>query len=153
MRKTLPKSEIRALNDKLREMYGWDLLDKKSLVQNEDDKFLYVDGDLMFFFHEKKWVPSLKQLLGLKTQFLKKVTVNMGAIEFVVGGADIMRPGVVKVDAGVKVGDYVLIEDERNQKPIAVGVALFSTEQINSFLKGRIVKNLHWVGDPIWKMF
>jgi len=149
MKKTLSKTEIEALNAKLNLAYGVSLLNKKDFVQNTDDKFISVNGEIEFFFNEGQWIPSLKSIA--KNNFLKIVTVDMGAIKFIISGADIMKPGIVDTDPSIKAGEYVVVVDVTNKKPICIGKALFSAKEINDFLQGRVVKNLHWVGDEIWK--
>ena len=149
MRKTLSKSEIDALNTVLLEKYGVSLLSKKDFIQNVDNQFLTVNGEVLFFQNEKQWLPTLKLLI--KNNFLKKITVDMGAVKFVVSGADIMRPGIVDFDASINTGDVIVVIDVTNKKPLAVGKALFSGREISNFLQGRVVKNLHYVGDEIWK--
>ncbi|HME87480.1 MAG TPA: PUA domain-containing protein [Candidatus Nanoarchaeia archaeon] len=149
MRKTLSKSEISELNDSLFEKYGVQLLNKKDFIQNVDNLYLTVNGEVEFFMNEKQWLPALK--LILKNNFLKPITVDMGAIKFVISGADIMRPGIVAFDKGISTGDVVVVIDQQNKKPIAIGKALFSSREIEDFLQGRVVKTLHYVGDAIWK--
>ena len=53
------------------------------------------------------------------------MTVDTGAIPYVVNGADIMRPGIVAVTDDVKANAPVQIVDERHGKPLAIGIALF----------------------------
>ena len=76
----------------------------------------------------------------------------MGAIRFVVNGADIMRPGIVEIEAGIKKDDFVAVVDKNNQKPLAVGIALFSSEEMKAMSSGKVIKNIHYVGDELWKM-
>lgn len=82
---------------------------------------------------------------------LKRVVVDMGAVPHVVGGADIMTPGVVKADAGIMPNDGVVIIDERHGKPLAIGLALVSGPAMKA-PRGRAIKNLHYVGDNVWKL-
>ena len=82
---------------------------------------------------------------------LKCVTVDMGAVPYVAGGADIMAPGVIAVDEGIMSGDGVAIIDERHGKPLAIGLALVAGAAMKA-PKGRVVKNLHYVGDEVWQL-
>jgi PUA-domain protein len=82
---------------------------------------------------------------------LKRVVVDMGAVPHVVGGADIMSPGVVNADEGIMPNDCVVVIDERHGKPLAIGLALLSGPAMKG-PKGRAVKNLHYVGDNVWKL-
>ena len=151
MMKTLSKTEIKTLQEQLLSQYKIDIIAKKDLVQiNQDNKFVYVNKELWFFSVEDRYVPTLKLLL--KNNFLKKITVDMGAVKFVVSGADVMRPGIVEIDEGIEAEDFVSIIDQNNKKPLAVGIALFNSKEIEAYKTGRIIKNIHYVGDEIWKV-
>ena len=76
----------------------------------------------------------------------------MGAIKFLIGGADIMRPGITYFDEGIQKGDFVVIVDENNSKAIALGLALESTQNMKLQEKGKVIKNIHYVGDWIWEL-
>jgi PUA-domain protein len=149
MIKTLSKSEIRELEDQFVLSYGKAIVNKKDLVQIVDNKMVLVNKEPFFFLHEGKYVPTLKLLL--KDNILRKITVDMGAVKFVIGGADIMRPGIVDVENNIKAGDFISVVDVNNKKPLAVGIALFSSQEIRDYKTGRVVKNIHWVGDELWK--
>ncbi len=149
MMKTLSKSEIKTLQESIKAQYGVELFDKKDLIQLDvENKLLYSNKQLYFFTAEDRYVPTLKLLQ--KSNFLKKITVDMGAVKFVVGGADVMRPGVVEVEDGINAGDFVSIIDVNNKKPLAVGKALFNSKEMRDFKTGRVVKSIHYVGDEIW---
>lgn len=75
----------------------------------------------------------------------------MGAVKYVISGADIMRPGVVEIESEIMSGDFVLIIDVNNKKPLAVGVALFGSAEMREMKTGKVVKNIHYVGDDVWK--
>ncbi|MGC8849526.1 MAG: PUA domain-containing protein, partial [Candidatus Bathyarchaeia archaeon] len=46
----------------------------------------------------------------------------------------------------------VRVVDERHGKALCVGVALASSSEIFSLGRGRVVKNLHYVGDEVWRV-
>ena len=127
------------------------ILSKKDQVEKCDTgdvEFIAVNKVPSFFYHDGKLLPTLKYLL--EHDVLKRVTVDMGAVRFVVNGADIMRPGVVGVAEGVVEGEYVVIVDENNMKPLAVGQALLSSSEMQNQSSGKSVKNVHYVGDSLW---
>jgi len=90
-------------------------------------------------------------LTSLDRITLKRVTIDMGAVPYVAGGADIMAPGVVTADDGIMSGDGVVIIDERHGKPLAIGLALVAGAAMKA-PKGRVLKNLHYVGDEVWQL-
>lgn len=82
--------------------------------------------------------------------FFPKMVVDMGAVPYVCKGADVMAPGVVAVKGEFEANKLLFIVDERHGKPLAVGVSLFSSETIKNTNHGKIVRNLHYVGDKLW---
>ncbi|RMD57573.1 DUF1947 domain-containing protein [Candidatus Woesearchaeota archaeon] len=152
--KQLSKSGILNLNKEIEEQYGIkEFFSKKDNVRIADFKHEIVvvkDNTPLFFYYEGKIVPTLKLLL--ENNILKRVTVDMGAVRFVTSGADIMRPGIVDLDHSIKEGEFVVIVDETHGKPLAVGKALLCGEEIFRSESGKVVKNIHYVGDSLWKM-
>lgn len=152
MKKQLNKSEIQKLNEEIKEKYGIELFSKKEkteLIEKDNIKIIIKNGKPMFFYHKGEQIPTLKLLQ--ENNFLKKITIDMGAIKFVVNGADIMRPGITKIDSGISKGENVSIVDEKHNKIIAVCKTLFSGEKIKEMNKGKVLENLHYTGDKIWK--
>ncbi len=150
MIKTLSKSEAKELQQQIKTAYNIEVIGKKDIVQeNPDNKSIYINNELAFFSVEDRIVPTLK--LILKNNFLKKITVDMGAVKFIVGGADVMRPGIVEIDDGIAAEDFVVVQDVNNKKPLAVGRALFNAEEMQAMKTGKVLKNIHYVGDEIWK--
>jgi PUA-domain protein len=81
---------------------------------------------------------------------IPKIVVDMGAVPYVCKGADVMAPGVRAIRGEFKENDLLLVVDERHGKALAVGVALFSSEDMKALNSGKIVKTLHYVGDKLW---
>lgn len=122
------------------------------LVELEGGVEVYlVDGRAHLCRIGGRLVPALPSLLAMPGK-LPRVVIDMGAVPHIANGADVMAPGIVKVDEGVKQDDVVVIVDERHGKPIAVGVALMSSEERGSKKKGKVVRNLHHVGDRVWSL-
>lgn len=143
-RKRLRKSDVRTLSEEL----PIDL-DKKMVVEQEEDK-LFVNDELWFctLSPHDGWVPSLRLLLR-KPDLLASVVVDMGAVRFVTRGADIMRPGITKIEDFEK-DDLVVVVDETHQKPLAIGKALVSADVMRTAKEGRVIQNLRYVGDELW---
>jgi PUA-domain protein len=81
---------------------------------------------------------------------IPKIVVDMGAVPYVCKGADVMAPGVRAIKGKFEENDLLLVVDERHGKPLAVGVALFGSENMKTRSGGKIAKNLHYVGDKLW---
>ena len=147
MRKTLRNKEVKELINTINDVYSYTELTKKDKIEIVDNVIL-INNKSMFFYFEKKIVPTLKLLL--QDNFLKKITVDMGAIPYAVKGADMMRPGVVKIDEDIKKSSIVSVIDEKHSKPVMVGIALFETNEMKNMNSGKVVKNIHFIVDEIW---
>jgi len=136
--------------NKLIEAYGISLNKKDSVQLQEDEhKLILVNKKPQFFYYKGKIVPTL-QLLQQKL-VLKKIIVDSGAIKFVINGADIMRPGITEIEDGIENGDFIVIIDQNNGKALSVGIALLDTAEIRAATSGKVIKNIHFIGDEIWK--
>jgi PUA-domain protein len=116
--------------------------------ETETAEVFILDGRPLLARSNEKIFPTLyfEELFP----FLPKIVVDMGAVPYVCKGADVMAPGVRAVKGEFKENDLLLVVDERHGKPLAVGVALFSSEDMKTVNSGKIVKNLHYVGDKLW---
>ncbi len=127
-------------------------LDEVQLEAGELDdgtNILLADGDILFFETDGQLFPSLHALLKEIIR-IPTVTVDMGAVRFVVNGADIMRPGITKVDDGISKGSVVAIVDETHGKPLAVGISKMSSEELKEASKGKVIQSVHHVNDDLW---
>lgn len=119
-------------------------VESAEIVELEDAKILLLNRiPALIIFPDGVIIPHL-QGLGRIT-FCPIVVVDKGAIEYVVKGADVMIPGVIK-HSNFSEGEPVAIVSEE-YVAIAVGVALQGSEKIGKEAKGRIVKNLHRPND------
>jgi len=148
-RKPLSKSEIKDLN-KLLETYEIKF-DKKDKIELVENKYYAKDREIILFYSDSIIIPTLKYILKNKVN-MKEIIVDMGAIKFVVNGADIMRPGIVCFDENISVNDFVLIKDEKNKTPIAIGKALLDSKNLTETKLGKVIQNIHFIGDDLWKM-
>lgn len=113
---------------------------------------LYLVDKQPLVFSGANWVfPTLKGAIS-RSFPERRVTVDMGAVKFVVNGADIMRPGITGVSDDVLAGRPVQIVEERHGKPLAIGIALFDAGAMREQQQGKMVKTLHYVGDEIWNL-
>ena len=144
--KQLRKSEIKELNEK-KIVFDIELDKRDKIILNNN--IIFVNDKPIFFYYEERIVPTLKLLL--EKNVLKQIIVDMGAVKFIVNGADIMRPGIVEFDPNIEKNDLVVIKDVNNKKPLAVGISLFSSAELTAMSSGKIIKNIHHLGDDIWK--
>ena len=78
------------------------------------------------------------------------VTVDMGAVQFVCKGANIMRPGITKF-SDFESGEIVCIVEESQNKFLAVGKAEMSSKELEDTKNGEVIKNMHYISDVFWE--
>lgn len=118
-------------------------------VLDDGSRIFLLNGEIIFFEYEGRMFPTLRALLdGLID--VPRVTVDMGAVRFVVNGADIMRPGITEIDDRVKENGIVVIVDETHGKPLAVGVSMMSAEPLRAASGGKVIKSIHHINDNLW---
>ncbi len=153
-RHRLKHRDITELQEQLSQMFSGVFIDKNSVVESGvlgDWQVVLVDDDVVFVRVDSQVLFTLNGIE--KYQPAEKfVVVDMGAVRFVVNGADVMTPGIVGADTGIVVGDPVWVCDEKHRKPLAVGWALVSGEEMVDKDMGKAVKNVHFVGDELWKL-
>uniref|UniRef100_A0A8D1E9R9 Eukaryotic translation initiation factor 2D n=1 Tax=Sus scrofa TaxID=9823 RepID=A0A8D1E9R9_PIG len=114
---------------------------------------VYVSGGNPILFElEKNLYPTVYTLWSYP-DLLPTFTTWPLVLEKLVGGADLMLPGLVVPPAGlpqVQKGDLCAIALVGNRAPVAIGVAAMSTaEMLTSGLKGRGFSVLHTYQDHL----
>ena len=151
-RHRLKEKEIKKIIEELKNEFEEYFFDEKTTVETgdfEDIKVVFVNGEPCFIYYDDR---LLITLLGVnrfhpKTKY---VVVDMGAVRFLTNGADVMAPGIIDADININEGDQVWICDERNHKPLAVGIAQMSGEEMVLEKKGKAILMIHYVGDRLW---
>src|SRR3989338_6732669 len=147
-RKQLNKDDIKNYNERIQQQFGiQEFFSKKDNVEMIDEMFISKEGEKLFFIKETQLIPTLKFLI--KKNILKTVIVDMGAVKFVINGADIMRPGIVAFEDGILKDEFVAVVDEKNKKPLCVVKMLFTGEEAKAMSSGKVIKNAHYVGDEV----
>lgn len=119
-------------------------------AENKGFTLYLINEKPLFARKDKMILPTLAFDNVLK--FLPHVVVNMGAVPHVCNGADIMAPGIVAVKGDFEKEDFVVVVDERYQKPLAMSVALHDSQTLRNLKQGKTLKNVHWVSDDLWQM-
>ena len=152
-RYSLRKREARAL---LRELAGLGLKvpegakHKVEVAEHGQVKLFLVDGRPLAAEKAGRKFPLLTEPGILED--LPAVVVDMGAVPHICNGADVMAPGIVELRGDFEAGSLVKVLDERHGKAIAVGEALVSSSEARGMERGKVVRNLHYVGDKIWRL-
>jgi PUA domain protein len=111
----------------------------------------FVQGTLWLVVQPEQRFPGLPALLAETVQ-LPQVVVDMGAVPHIANGADVMAPGIVELDSTIVEGALVVVIDQKNRAPLAVGRTRMGAQTILDTQRGRAIETLHFVGDPVWKL-
>ena len=151
-RHRLRQKEISALSGRLDEVLGtktFSPLDAVDMAEGPDYDVIFADGKIVGFVPDGDPFLTVRGLLryGATKRY---VTVDMGAVKFVYNGADVMGPGIVDLDIATAKGDLVWIRDVNNKRPLAIGRAAFTADEMARKVKGKAVTSIHHVGDKLW---
>jgi len=154
----IQKSQIKDLQDDILTQYDEKFVNqifpKKArieVIQTDAGDTLYaVNNVLKLWKSNEGYIPVLTLLLNKQVD-LKKIVVDKGAIRFVTNGADVMRPGITKIDSSIKKGDIVVIVDENHDRALAIGKSMLDAKQMEDKNSGKVVKNLHTIQDNVWE--
>ena len=124
----------------------YSFLDKKTRVEvvEDEERLFFADKKLIFIEKEGLTIPSLH----VDTE-LKQIVVDMGAVPFVCKGADVMAPGITQMP-DFEEDELLVVVDENNKKKLAIVKAMKSSAEIKADKTGKVLQNLHYVGDKYW---
>lgn len=153
-RHLLKRKQQKAELEKIESALGTEVrVDDKTQLEtgilDDATRVLIYQNEILFFEKENRFFPTLHALLKNMVS-IPQVTVDMGAIRFVINGADIMRPGVTQVDDEVRKDAAVVVVDETHGKPLAVGIATMDAEDMRAATSGKVVLSIHYVNDRLW---
>lgn len=149
----LKERESKPLIDELRKISGYEQLPHKSRIEVQAARKLeviFMDGRPVAVRKDTEMVPTLVNTEALTS--MPKVLVDMGAVSHVTSGADVMAPGIRRVDGVFSAGQLLVVLDERFGKFLAVGRALLDSTGFSRTGKGKVIQNLHYVGDAAWEV-
>jgi PUA domain protein len=148
-RRALRRQDARAVLEGAAKYLGGKGYSKVEDGETEDGKKVYLlDDEIMLFDVGGVIYPTLR--CGC-VDALPAVIVDMGAIPFVCKGADVMAPGITDIKTPFDEGATVVVRDVKHGKSLAIGKALRSSSAILAEKKGKVIQNLHYVGDRIWE--
>lgn len=134
------------LNIDLKQLFGDTIQIEEA--DSSTAKIYFINNKPLLATIDNMLVPTLvsNEILAA----LPKIVVNMGAIPHLCNGADLMAPGVVRIEKDYHKGGYVVVADERHSKPLAIAIALEDSSAARSMTRGKIATNIHYVGDKLW---
>ncbi|GAA5897039.1 translation machinery-associated protein 20 [Sporobolomyces salmoneus] len=138
----------------------WPKKEGCSLVKcREHISMFTVHGEPLFFQHfDGPFYPTLK-VLHKYPGMLPRVGVDRGAIKFVLGGANIMCPGMTSAtgylpptEENIPKTTPVSVHAYGKENALAIGLTAMSTDEIRSLNKNIGVEMIHFLGDDLWKI-
>jgi PUA domain protein len=123
---------------------------KIEIAEFDAGKILIIQGKPLFFQANNSINPTL--FFSEFLDCLPKIVVDMGAVPYVCKGANVMVPGIVRMNSDFDKDKLVLVIDEKHAKALALGRSLFSSYEIRNRKKGIVIKNLHFVSDKFWNI-
>jgi len=140
----ISNKEKKSIKEELPKGYDFDKKDeitqKENIIFKNKEKFLIT-------IEKGKYLPHLK---SLNEEEFKSVYVDKGAIPFIIKGANLMRPGIQKIDENIKKGEIILIKDENHNKNLAIGFSVYDFEELKKQEKGKSIEIYHYVGDEYY---
>jgi len=118
------------------------------VVESDVGEVYLIGAQPLLFKAGEKVLPTLH--FSEFTTKAPKIVVDMGAVPYVCKGADVMAPGIVRIEGEFDKGDLVVVVDMKFGKALALGESLMDAENAKAIKKGPIVKSLHYVSDKVW---
>mgnify|MGYP006299991427 CR=1 FL=1 len=130
------------------------IVNKKSKIEwiklGSNEELYAIDNELAFWLKNDRFIPLISFLLKHELPF-DSVVVDEGAIRFMARGADVMRPGIIKIDPGIEKDDIVLVKDPNHGKVLLIGKALYDAVEMEKMDSGRVISAVHSLSDDIWE--
>ncbi len=144
---------IRELTQLLKQLFNVDFNRKASweAVKIDRGREIYVVDGLPLFIRIDDGIYPTVICVERRIVSLPKIVVDMGAVPHITNGADVMMPGVVRIEGSFKDGYIVAVADEKYGKILAIARSLIPSEVASKTSTGRGFKNIHHVGDVFWK--
>ncbi len=148
-RHLLRKKDASQILEKIECAFGLNIDGDIEIGQYGNITVFLVDGKIHGFFIVDKPAPTVEWLRMCRPH-QRYVTVDDGAIKFILNGADVMVPGIIDADHIIEKNDAVWIRDVRGL-PLAVGQALMRGIDMVQAEGGRAVTIRHYIGDDLWR--
>jgi PUA domain protein len=127
------------------------------LEPDDETKFVIIDGRFTFISKggpsagSSTYIPYVgsAEAVGL----FPSVSIDEGAVKFIIKGADVMRPGISKYDEWGEAGKLVVVREDKKGRAAAVGKTVVASSEMAELKKGNCVRNLHHAGDRFWNAY
>jgi PUA domain protein len=123
------------------------------LEPDDDSKFVIIDGSFTFVRGGpgSGYLPFVGSAEAVA--LFPSVTIDEGALKYIIKGADVMRPGISKYDEWGEAGKLVVVREDKKGRAAAVGRTAVASSDMAELKKGNCIKNLHHAGDKFWNAY
>jgi len=147
----ISKKEYKHIIKKLGELGLYaDLPKSKNIksIRAKKGEVIFVDDMPVIVKLDQIYIPFIVAI-GLFKGY-GEVFVDKGAVKHITNGADVMRPGITSYTKFYR-GDIVAVKVEGYDTSIAIGRALVDSKELINIGKGKVIINLHHIGDGFWE--
>lgn len=126
-----------------------DLINFSVITNEKDIKYLLNNKqEISFFNYEGLFLPSIQVFRKISEINIPSVSVDDGAVPYLLNGADVFSSGITDTDVFGK--DELITVKNPQGHILCVGLAMESSDTIKD-KKGKAIKNIHFLGDKIWE--
>jgi len=120
----------------------------------ELSELYFLDNTLAFVrLAGDGFIPSLYYIYKANlSPSYPSIYVDAGAVPKILNGADVMVPGIKKIEGEFGPTTRVLVKELDKARTIAIGISLMSSQEIKTSQKGKAIKTLHYLGDEVWNL-
>ncbi|MFX1515237.1 MAG: PUA domain-containing protein [Promethearchaeota archaeon] len=121
-------------------------------ITENDDKsrglIFNKNWEVRFFLFENQYLPSIQFIREYPKIDLPIIKVDEGAVKHILNGADIFTQGITSVNSKFEANSIVIVRNPQDAV-LALGKSLKSSDELLK-LKGKVIRNIHYLGDSIW---
>lgn len=152
----------RASNSTIKQIKAQYEIDMTQLLRKEDvlesikttDKKVFIlrNGVPIFILQHDRYIPTVK-CVHLIPDIAKKVVVDVGAIKYLINGADVMAPGLLHRTSdypAVQENEVVSVYGYGKTHALGVGVVQMDNQQVEQIKSGVAIKMLSHLGDKTY---
>jgi PUA domain protein len=122
-------------------------IEKKDEIIENNDGILLKNGIPYLIKVKETYIPHLK---SVNEKSYPICFIDNGAIPFLLKGADMMRPGIEKIEGDFEKSAIVLIKNQNYPKVIGVGFSELTSSEMEVQEKGKSVKIAHYIKDQYY---
>ena len=129
-------------------------VDKKDEVVMDNNNVIFKNKNPYLIQINDQYLPHLRSLDSVsgadEEDSIPSVFIDKGAIPFLLKGADMMRPGIQRIEGEFEKNALVIIRDENHNKPLGLGYALESSQEMRNSNSGKVIEVIHYVQDEYY---